>query len=310
MYCVRSAYEQNVYTLIKYMVQVVDLFCGGGGFSAGAIEAGENVILAIELDNKIAKVYSNHFDHSPRIQELGGDIEEITSELKEFGPIHLHGSPPCLKLSQVNQTNRNSEEGLRLVIWYLDLVEIVQPYRWSMEQVAARSLLDLLTQRGIHFCVVDACDFGVPQHRKRVVAGSECIVSALKSRAGKGPTVLPRDVLSLPNNCMLTNGTTNQPIKKREGGKSVSIGLRKMAAGEGARGLDTPCHTVWSKPGAIYDSVSDQEVRKLTCREMASLQGFPATFRLDESVTLSRKCIANAIPPPLARFIVEAGFTA
>ena len=286
------------------MVRVVDLFCGGGGFSAGAVTAGGEVILAIESDPKVANAYSKNFNHSPRIQELGGDMKELASELKELGPIHLHGSPPCIKLSQVNQTNRNSEEGLRLVLWYLDLVEKVRPHRWSMEQVAARPLLDLLTQRGIHFCVVDACDFGVPQHRRRVVAGSECIVSALKSRAGKGPTVLPRDVLSLPKGCMLTNGTTNQPIKKRVNGKYVSIGLRPMVAGEGARGLDTPCHTVWSKPGAIYDSVSDLEVRKLTCREMASLQGFPATFHLDQSVTLSRRVIANAIPPPLARFVV------
>ena len=147
-------------------MKVVDLFSGGGGFSLGAQQAGLEVQLAIESDPKIANVYAKNFDHTPRVELLGGEVDTLASELSKLGSFHLHGSPPCVRLSQVNQTNRDPKEGLRLIRWYLALVDAVSPSTWSMEQVAHPALLTLLKSNGVHFCVVD----GLLSFSKRKVA--------------------------------------------------------------------------------------------------------------------------------------------
>ena len=207
----------------------VDLFAGCGGFSTGATQAGAEVALAIEADVDIGRVYTLNHDHAPRVETLGGDFDSLAQELARIEDLHLHGSPPCQRLSQANQKTRDSAEGLRLVIWYLDLVERVQPQTWSMEQVPAAPLKALLRERGIPFAIVDTSDFAVPQRRTRLVTGSPCIVSALEKRKGSGTTVLPKDVLpSLQpaSRFMLTNATTNQPIKIRRNGVRVTEGYR------------------------------------------------------------------------------------
>ena len=289
-------------------MKVVDLFSGGGGFSLGAQQAGLKVRLAIESDPKIANVYAKNFDHTPRVELLGGEVDTLASELSKLGSFHLHGSPPCVRLSQVNQTNRDPKEGLRLIRWYLALVDAVSPSTWSMEQVAHPALLTLLKSNGVHFCVVDAVDFGVPQHRKRCIAGSPHIITALEQREGTGPTVVPMDVLpQLPSSVKLTNGTSNQPIKVRKNGVSLTVGHRPMKPGEGSRDLKTPSHTVWGTPGSIFDQCRNERVRKITPRECAALQGFPDDFLFDaKSLTRSHRVIGNAIPPPLAKFIIQA----
>lgn len=294
-------------------MRVVDLFAGVGGFTSGATQAGSEVALAIESDPHIARVYkANHGDHV-RVQTLGGDIEALATELWHFNTLHLHGSPPCQRLSRANQTSRDAAAGLELVLWYLDLVAQVRPTTWSMEQVPHPAVKALLLERQIPFAVVNAMDFGVPQSRTRLIAGSARIVAALEARKGSGPTVLPKDVLpSLQpaNRFLLTSATMNQPIKVRRDGVRITVGLRPMRPGEGGRDLHTPCHTVWGKAGSVYDGVNDRVVRKLTPSECAVLQSFPADVRLCErSVARSYQIVGNAIPPPLARAIVEAAMS-
>ena len=107
------------------LVEVVDLFCGGGGFSEGAKNAGAKVVCAI--DNWDAALKVHHANH-PKVPtfnfELGGSIVETAVFIREHltpgSHFHLHGSPPCQALS--NASNHNSDDGMRLVNWFIDLV--------------------------------------------------------------------------------------------------------------------------------------------------------------------------------------------
>ena len=63
-------------------------------------------------------------------------------------------------------------------------MRVLAPRSFSMEQVPHPTLKALLHERGIAFTVVDAIDYGVPQHRKRLIAGSPRIVAALEERRG------------------------------------------------------------------------------------------------------------------------------
>lgn len=290
-------------------MKVVDLFCGTGGFSCGAVMAGADVVLAVEADNKIAESYRKNFDHTLVVEALGPEnVDKYVQLIRSIPHVHLHGSPPCQKLSQANKTARDVEGGLELVDLYLTIVEKASPRTWSMEQVNDTSLRRFLEERGVQYTVVNTSDFDVPQSRKRVVAGSPHIVEGLRRRQGTGPTILPCDVLpdvTPPEQYRLVNGTDNVPVRERQGSKLVTVGHRPKAQDEGARELSTPAHTVWRKPGKVYDTRKGKIVRLLTCRECASLQGFPNQFRVDDtSQTRLHKVIGNAVPPPLARHIV------
>ena len=146
-------------------MRVVDLFCGGGGFSCGATQAGAEVVLSVEWDAKIAAIYKANFPpgerHEVRVEELGGDPESMASEIRAMikedeEPLHVHGSPPCQKLSNISMQRMNVAEGMRLVRWFLDVVEASKPPSWTMEQVPHPKLLEYLTQRGIAWHVVTA----------------------------------------------------------------------------------------------------------------------------------------------------------
>ena len=294
-------------------MQVVDMFAGMGGASEGARQAGAEVVLAIESDPAIARVYElNHGDHV-RVETLGAPVDALARELRaRFEPstLHLHASPPCQRLSRVNQTTRDPAAGLRLVEWYLDLVRVLAPRSFSMEQVPHPAVQELLGARGVPFAIVNALDFGVPQSRVRLVAGSAPIVEALERRKGTGPTMLPVHVLPSLRPAAryhLCSATCNQPVKVRRDGVRITTGHRPMAPGEGGRDLHTPSHTVWGKPGRVYDCESDRVVRKLTPAECACLQGFPLGYTLCErSAARSQQIVGNAFCPPLAKAVFEA----
>ena len=87
-------------------MEVIDLFCGVGGFSHGATVAGARVILGVEADPKIAQMYRSNFDHATRVETLSLDhLDQYVKPLNEHPNAHLHGSP-CQKLSQANTTTR------------------------------------------------------------------------------------------------------------------------------------------------------------------------------------------------------------
>lgn len=138
----------------KYLI---DLFCGGGGFSHGAHEAGAVVVLAIDSNPKaLAQHYYNWPDCRHVLMKLGhGDIDDFVEQLRCFvrsldGPCHIHGSPPCQGFTSLNTYYNNglgrdrhklgpegdvNYEKTCLTYWYLEVVRRLQPVSWSMENV-------------------------------------------------------------------------------------------------------------------------------------------------------------------------------
>lgn len=198
----------NVKMPLKKRVQSVDMFCGGGGFSTGALAAGAEVVIAIDCWMPALNVH--HANHpqtmhlciplgpvcencgatagekdEPCQRQIGDDIVEfeqhdwvdkmmeplaklIRSFLDEDAHFHLHGSPPCQELS--NASNHKAENGMLLVNWFLDFVKYIQPDSWSMENVVG--VRKFLAADNIPHVVLNSADFGVPQTRKRVFAGA------------------------------------------------------------------------------------------------------------------------------------------
>jgi DNA (cytosine-5)-methyltransferase 1 len=154
-------------------IVVVDLFCGMGGFTQGAIDAGANVILSVDAWDEACDVHEkNHPGVRIDCIQLGNPewykgLLRFLEPYRRTHHIHLHGSPPCQALS--NASSRNPEEGMPLVIWFLNLVKSVQPGSWSMENVIpVRKRLP----EGTPSVTLNSADFGVAQTRRRCYAGS------------------------------------------------------------------------------------------------------------------------------------------
>lgn len=160
--------------IFKPLVQVVDLFCGGGGFTEGAIRANAEVVLSIDCWDEAIEIHkANHPNVPCENYTLGGSIVEtaafIRSRLTPGAHFHLHGSPPCQKLS--NASSSNSEEGMILVNWFIDLVRYMKPDSWSMENVVPVAKKIDKHRPGTPWVKLNSADFGVPQTRNRIFAG-------------------------------------------------------------------------------------------------------------------------------------------
>lgn len=290
-------------------MKCVDLFCGAGGFSAGAASAGLETALGVDVwDNALQVFRENHPGAAAWREELGKEpAAEFAARLvRHMGGrrFHLHGSPPCQSVSRLNTKARregthDSAEAVALTAWFLDVVRETAPASWSMEQVRAGVVARLLEERRVPHAVLDfAVAFGLPQTRRRVIAGPEWLVSEVA--ASRAAPVFPAAVLtgglSLPDGALIQSAVNYTPV--RPGG-----GLRRILPGEWAKRPDRdPAPTVTKSPHRLV--VGGEFAGSLTPEQCMALQGFPRGYRMvraDTGRAASNRylLVGNAVPPPV-----------
>ena len=303
------------------LVEVIDLFCGGGGFSEGAKQAGARVVLAV--DNWEPALTVHHANH-PEVEtlqlELGGSIVETAVILRERltkgSHFHLHGSPPCQALS--NASNTDPAKGMRLVNWFLELVDYMKPDSWSMENVkpVAKRLPE-----GTPWVYLNAADFGVPQTRERTFAGTGWKAQATHDSENWISVIeaLPdlQGELEMTTNANIRQRTVNEPMRTITSKTPGQTRFKLEALGANAnrksdREVSKPSKTICgsgNQVGArVFDHVANPPVRirSLTLEETMILQGFPRGYLMPYRKKADAWVIVgNAVCPPVARAIVE-----
>ncbi len=153
---------------------VIDLFCGAGGLSLGFLRAGFRSQAAFDHWQPAVETYrANLGDHVRRVA--------ITRDLDISCPTVIVGGPPCQGFSSAGMRRANDARN-SLVGEFSRLIARVRPAAFVFENVegfltGARGdfvleLLEPLIEAGyrIHLRKINAAHFGVPQHRKRVIA--------------------------------------------------------------------------------------------------------------------------------------------
>ncbi|MBM4368446.1 MAG: DNA cytosine methyltransferase [Deltaproteobacteria bacterium] len=153
---------------------VVDLFCGAGGLALGFTEAGFKIVLARDANAAAVATYRRNVgDHVAE--------EEIHAETALPEADVFIGGPPCQGFSSAGM-RRPGDARNTLVSAYAKLIARHRPTAFVFENVegfltgedGARvlDLLDPVIEVGyhVHLRKVNAANYGVPQHRKRVVA--------------------------------------------------------------------------------------------------------------------------------------------
>lgn len=280
----------------------VDLFCGIGGASTGAMDAGYEVVLAVDCDARLLALHKKN--HS--------STRHLCKKLPPKRPLplpnaadvwHLHGSPPCQKLSRTNQlsnTPADRLDGLAMVRWYVQFALDSDATTWSLEQVAMPDVLELLDEfkaQGsphrdrIAYHVFDFYELGVPQHRRRVIAGSPCVVARLQRTPRVHRSV--KDVIEQPRGTHVKGQV--RYTKRRVNGKHQYVELTKDM---GCTPISGPAFvTLAYQPLKWATPYSGAALEKLNPRETASLQMFPQKYRLEGRRTLINRGVGNAVPP-------------
>lgn len=162
----------------------VDLFAGAGGLSVGLENAGYELVHAVEVDGDARETFAaNRTGITP--SDITGDIRDvdangITEEAGVESVDLVAGGPPCQGFSEVVSPD-GSDDRNHLFTYFIDWVDKLSPKAAlfenvrGMENTADGKFLDAVRESfnnigyNVTTRVVTSSDFGVPQHRRRLV---------------------------------------------------------------------------------------------------------------------------------------------
>ena len=299
--------------------------------------AGWDVAVAVEGAPACVRTHGINF---PDTLHHGGDLREV--DLTAFAPVDLlAGGPPCQPFS-VGGKKLGNDDQRDLVPAFVKAVRDVRPTFFLMENVAnlARpnfrdyfegQLADLAALGyAIHWRVLDAAAYGVPQHRLRLFVVGTPLGTAFAFPApthgpqGSQPYMTVRDALAdcpedAPNRAKVVY--LKNPVVRR----THCAGLLLNGSGRPLN-LDAPSPTILASAGGNRTHVLDLQdtlkayhaqlkaggpartgevanCRRLTLRESARLQSFPDSFTFFGSRSQQYRQIGNAVPPLLAKAV-------
>lgn len=315
-------------------VRAFDLFCGAGGSSCGAQQAGAEIVGGIDLWETAADTYQLNY---PAARVYRCPIDELDARrlARELGPIDLLlASPECTNHSVAKGAAPRDEASRRTAFDVLRFAEAWKP-RWVVvENVVSMQRWHAYDEwlnrlKGLGYNTdelkLNAAHFGVPQSRRRlfVIADREREPVAPKCRTGRAVPVkriLHRGANRLGYNYtrrpLRTTGRA-QPTIERADRAIASIGPKKPflivyygsdAAG-GWQSLDRPLRTVTTldRFALVEPSSKGHEMRMLQPPELAAAMGFPATYAWSTANRRERiKLIGNAVAPPVMKAVVQA----
>lgn len=164
-------------------MNVIDLFCGCGGFSKGFEQAGFKVRLGVDIWEDAVTTYKENF---PKSKTIVGDISNLTGDdLLEATGLSaddvdvIIGGPPCQGFSLSGKRMLDDPRNI-LYKSFVRMVETIKPKAFVMENVPGlvklfhgqvkNQIIEDFTSIGykVEMRQLVACDYGVPQVRKRV----------------------------------------------------------------------------------------------------------------------------------------------
>ena len=164
-------------------INVIDLFCGCGGFSKGFLMAGFNIVLGIDVWEDAIRTYNHNF---PGVKTMTTDIskvrvkdilKKIDMEKEEIDVII--GGPPCQGFSLSGKRLIDDSRN-KLYKSFVEMVAHIKPKVFVMENVPGMmrlfggkvkdAVIRDFSDIGYHVNMelLTADEFGVPQHRKRI----------------------------------------------------------------------------------------------------------------------------------------------
>mgnify|MGYP006428553093 CR=1 FL=1 len=358
-----SEYLQSLKTLENHFhkddrkAKAISFFAGCGGLCYGAKAAGIDIVGTNELVDDYKKIYSLNFEGA---HFLPNDVRDISKKdidlvVKKHGTIDIMlGGPPCQGFSLAGKRDINDDRN-NLFGDYLEISRYVRPKVVLIENVRLlTSMKDpsgkLVKDRVIEtynnvgynsqFFIVNAKDYGAPQHRERVIFIG--VRKDLNIKPSIPDTINNESMESLFNDkpkpynfgdatsdlSYLESGEKDKKDKYHWAVKHpnhvinwlVDVPQGKSAHDNNDPKLRPPSgynttykRQVWNEPAGTISTtfgmisgcrnVHPVATRAMTIRESLRLQSFPDSFKLSGSAGKIRTVIGNAVPPMLGYHI-------
>ncbi len=208
---------------------VIDLFAGCGGLSHGFIQAGYEIVLAIDNDPTALKTFEfNHSSIRTLLLDLSAKniLNKIKKRLTSSKVEVIIGGPPCQGFSLTGPRNFHDRRN-RLYLSFLGIVFYLKPDAFLIENVPGIATLyngkikeKIISLGDKHDYNVKAdcllaCDYGVPQMRRR-----HFFVGIRKSF---GSFEFPKTTHSSKNYITCSDAISDLPNRENEIGKEEDI---------------------------------------------------------------------------------------
>lgn len=343
----------------------VSLFSSAGIGEVYLKDIGIDIVCANELDEKRANLYKKIF---PESHMIIGDITstEVFQQLidKCEGTIDfLLATPPCQGLSKAGKNRLHEEMVLDkrnyLVMEVIKFIKVKRPRFVLIENVPSflkfkldidgkhYTVIELLKKEfsdkyKIESQVLDAADYGTPQHRKRAIIKMYPVESkwpwpekekeiSLRDAIGHLPSLESGETSNVPFHFARKHSQLHiEAMKHTPTDESAFLNTEfypKTTSGKRVRGYNTTYRRMsWDKPAPTItirnDAISSQrnvhpgrkidehtysDARVLTPLELMVLMGLPENWNIpkDTPELLIRKCIGEGVPPLLIKKLVE-----
>lgn len=305
---------------MNYKPKVIDLFCGGGGFSTGFQRCGFEILAGVDIDEDSLDTFRNNHNAPGYKIDLSETepnklLDTIEVDADEFDGII--GGPPCQGFSQAGNRDPNDDRN-KLVKNYFNIIEELNPDFFVMENVRAitydrnKHIIEYIEDRlnqmeyDYTYDVLNAANYGVPQTRKRLfILGISDNKPKLPDKTHrKEEWVGVNDVIDVPDGQIVS-----------------SYGTQETLRGErNTRNTDQPSYTLRATRCLIdiipndYEppedddipSISDVRIYRFDEDDAMRVQSFPDDYSFEGNLTSQRSQIGNAVPPNVSENIAKS----
>ena len=324
------------------MVTVGSLFSGGGGWDAGARELGVKPVFAVEMDATIAAWHSHVFGGLTLVSSVADvDWREVARTVKHVDI--LVSSPPCQEYTKSGAMQaslakkRGTVRGDRSLcdplagLFTINAVDALRPAVVFLEEAPAYAtrasspfakIVRGLRRRGytVDWKVLRIEDYGLPSARERLF-----LRAALGGKLPPWPTPRPRVTWYEAIRHMIPSLPLSElsPRQARDlaawgvprrgeplivtGGQRGSVGRKETRKWFSHRGANQLSWAIQKAKGMGGMRVVDEygDVRQMTPRAVSVLQGFPASYPIEElGKTRALDILGNSVPPLIATQLI------
>lgn len=320
----------------------IDLFSGPGGLSLGMKQAGIEPIVAVEKRRDAVDTYAGH---TPGAEHFCDDIRSLSFTRYQGKADIVYGGPPCQPFS-TGGLRRGNADARNMFPEFCRVLAETRPAAFLCENVpglaTSRSqqqylsgILQEFEALGyrVTWQVVSAADYGVPQKRRRLIivgmrSGEFWFPKPSHGPQGDQPhvasgTFVSKDrPLGEPPDCPVVYAKNPDPRRSPYAGHVYNGGGRPID-------LSGPCHTILASAGGykthwvdtldiapgytaeLLEGGSPRSgpvpgARRLTVKESALLQTFPAGMAFAGSRSSQYTQVGDAVPPQLAHALGAA----
>lgn len=322
-------------------MNIVSFFAGAGGLDLGFQNAGFNVIWANEYDKEIWETYEKNHPHT--ILDRRSIVNIPADEVPECDGII--GGPPCQSWSEAGAMKGIEDKRGQLFYDFIRILEAKQPKFFLAENVsgmlldrhsnALENIKELFRNAGIgyelSFEMVNACDYNVPQDRKRVIfvgIRKDLNFTYQFQKPNFKKLTLQDAIYDLKDNVLpakINNKTNGNDciVPNHEymtgGFSTIFMSRNRVRSWDEqsftiqAGGRHAPIHPQAPKMKFIEQNIrvfvpgKEHLYRRLSVRECARIQTFPDDFIFHyDNISAGYKMIGNAVPVNLGRFLAES----